>query len=176
LDSLDRQILALLGTASPISYVDIAARLGTSEATVRRRIRLLIDEGVIEFVAVINPEKIGLHTQAVIGVNVDPAKVIDVADALSQLTQVKYLAYVTGRYALILTAYFTSEHALFHFLTDTLPNYPGVQGIETLRILKTVKRSWRFRRDDTEEAFQKVTAEEQNEEPHRNSHERNSTQ
>lgn len=153
LDELDRQILGILADVSPISHVDIAARLGTSEATVRRRIRQLSDEGTIEFVALINPEKIGLHTQAVIGIDVDLTKVTQVTDALMRLSQVKYLAYVTGRYDLVMTTYFSSEDELFEFLTETLPEIPGVTGTETLRILRTVKRSWRFRRDQEDVAL-----------------------
>lgn len=151
LDALDRQILTLLADVSPISYVDIAARLETSEGTVRRRIRALVDDGTIEFVTVVNPERIGLHTQAVIGLDVDLSHHNRVAEDLAQLPQVKYLAYVTGRYDLIMTAYFASEDELFSFLTETLPEIPGVMDTETLRILKTAKRSWRFRRPHNDE-------------------------
>lgn len=148
LDTLDKQILYTLLKERPISNAEIAARIGSSEATVRRRIQHMLDGGVLEFLAVADPEKLGLTIQVVIGVDVNLTQVHEAAQALGTMPQIQFLAYVTGRYDLIMTAFFSSEEELFAFLTDELPNIPGILHIETLRVMKMIKRAWHFAPQD----------------------------
>lgn len=46
-DDLDERLLALLKADARASFVDLARRLGTSEGTVRARLKKLTDSGVI---------------------------------------------------------------------------------------------------------------------------------
>jgi DNA-binding Lrp family transcriptional regulator len=48
MDSLDREILAILRRDSRTPYTEIADEVGTSEGTVRNRVDRMLDEGVIE--------------------------------------------------------------------------------------------------------------------------------
>jgi len=144
LDTIDWQILSLLMKENPIANVEIACRLNVSESTIRRRIQALTEAGVLEFVPLMSPEKVGLRTQAIIGLDVDMTKLASVEQALASSPQIKYLAYVTGRYDLIMTAYFSSEDELLEFLTRQLPAIQGIRDAETLKVLKVVKRSWHF--------------------------------
>lgn len=144
LDRTDWQILSILMTEYPITNVEIASRLGVSESTIRRRIDALTQAGVLEFVPLMLPEKVGLTTQAIIGLDVALPYIEQVQQELISSPQVKYLAYVTGRYDLIMTAYFSSEDELFDFLTRRLSEIDGIRNAETLKALKVIKRSWHF--------------------------------
>jgi len=144
LDATDWQILAILMKEHPVSNVAIASRLGVSESTVRRRIEALTRTGILEFVPLMSPEEVGLRTQAIIGLHVNMAKMSSVEQALASSPKIKYLAYVTGRYDLIMTAYFSSEDELLQFLTRQLPEIDGIRNAETLKVLKVTKRSWHF--------------------------------
>jgi Lrp/AsnC family transcriptional regulator for asnA, asnC and gidA len=144
LDPIDIQIISILIRERSISNVEIASRIGSSEATVRRRVQALVDEGILEFIAIVNPEKMGLRAQVIVGIDADLTQAQRAADALKALPEIQYLAYVTGRYDLVITANLSAEAELFEFLTNRLASIPGILNMETLRILKVVKRHWRF--------------------------------
>jgi Lrp/AsnC family transcriptional regulator for asnA, asnC and gidA len=144
LDATDWRILSILMKEHPIANVAIASRLGVSESTIRRRIEALTKAGVLEFVPLMSPEEVGLRTQAIIGLDVELTKLESIEEALATSPKIKYLAYVMGRYDLIMTAYFSSEDELLEFLTHQLPEIDGIRNAETLKVLKVTKRSWHF--------------------------------
>ena len=144
LDDLDRQILSILMTDGRMPNVQIASRVGSSETTVRRRIQNLLDKGVMEVVAVANPEELGLNIHAVVAFDVELAKGHQIAKALCALKPVRYLAYLSGHYDFIAHAYFASEQELFEFLTDEIAHIPGIINTETFRVLKIAKRTWNY--------------------------------
>ena len=60
LDDKDKQILNLLQENSRLSYTEIGNELDISEATVRYRVKKLVDAGVIsKFTVLLDPRKIG---------------------------------------------------------------------------------------------------------------------
>jgi len=144
IDDLDWRILSVLATDARVPNAQIAGQVNTSEATVRRRICKLIDKGVIEIVAALHPEKIGLGVRVFIGCDVALDKIHQAAKALAALKPVRYIAYASGRYDFVVQAFFSSEQELFEFLTDEMPQVPGIINTETIRILKVVKRIWNF--------------------------------
>jgi Lrp/AsnC family transcriptional regulator for asnA, asnC and gidA len=144
LDDLDRQILGILIVDGRASNVDIARKVGSSEATVRRRIQAMIDDAVIEVVAVADPDKIGLETHVMIGINVEFGKAHEVSEHLGSLEPIRYLANTTGRYDLVAHAYFPNNDELYSFLADQLTDISGITDTETTTVLKIVKRTWDF--------------------------------
>jgi DNA-binding Lrp family transcriptional regulator len=71
MDSVDMKLLGLLQEDSRMSYTDLAKSVGISETAIRRRIKKLIDEKVIEkFTVKLNPDKIGKPITAFVGVDV----------------------------------------------------------------------------------------------------------
>jgi len=61
LDRLDCELIGLLQTDGRMPNNAIAQKLGISEYTVRRRMKRLIDGGVIRIVAVANPIDLGFE-------------------------------------------------------------------------------------------------------------------
>ncbi len=59
MDELDREIIAILQSNGRASNARIARRIGVSEGTVRRRLKKLIADGVIDIVAVVDAERLG---------------------------------------------------------------------------------------------------------------------
>ena len=68
-DKTDREIMMILQENARIANTEIAKRLGISEATVRNRIRKLLDNRVIQNIAVINPEVLGYQVHIIIGIH-----------------------------------------------------------------------------------------------------------
>lgn len=52
-------------------YAAIGKAVGLSEAAVRQRVQKLLDQGVMQIVAVTDPLTVGLRRQAMVGINVE---------------------------------------------------------------------------------------------------------
>lgn len=146
LDALDYRILSLLQEDGRASYTALAEELGVTESTVRKRLGRLLEEGVVRVVGVLNPSRLGRETAAMVGIRVDGDRGEEVAQFLATLPQVRSLVMCAGLYDLIAQVVVTSQEELFHFLTRTLREVPGVRGSDTSLILRVYKDAafWRL--------------------------------
>lgn len=72
LDATDLRLLELLQTDASLSNQELAERAHTSPATALRRVRRLVDEGVIERrVALLNPAAFGAGLTALVEITLD---------------------------------------------------------------------------------------------------------
>lgn len=141
IDQTDRAIISLLQDDARQSNAAIARVIGVSEATIRRRIKIMVEDGVVAIQAVLNPTKFGLSTSAMIGIDVQPDHLDTVAEALNVRKEVGFLGVCTGRYDLLVWALVESLDQLREFLEGFLAKVPGVRKTETLVLLDVKKRS-----------------------------------
>jgi len=59
IDTVDSQMIQLLQKDGRISNIAIAKKIGIAESTVRTRLKRLIDENIIQIVAMSNPFDLG---------------------------------------------------------------------------------------------------------------------
>lgn len=72
LDAIDVKLLDLLQADASLSNQELAARAATSPATALRRVRRLVDSGVIERrVALLSPEALGVGLTAIVEITLD---------------------------------------------------------------------------------------------------------
>lgn len=72
LDPTDHRLLDLLQTDASLSNQELAARAHTSPATALRRVRRLVDAGVIERrVALLSPDRLGQGLTALVEITLD---------------------------------------------------------------------------------------------------------
>jgi DNA-binding Lrp family transcriptional regulator len=72
LDATDLRLLEVLQEDASLSNLELAARAHVSPATALRRVRRLVDEGVIERrVALLDPHRVGAGLTAVVEVTLD---------------------------------------------------------------------------------------------------------
>ncbi len=140
IDTTNQCLIALLQANGRLQHTDIARRLGIPEATVRRRMKRLLDERVIQIVAVPDPYRIGYDTHAIVGLRVQPGKIGEVIAVLDPLPQIRYIGVTAGTYDVVIEALFENNDALRHFLTDTLGQIDGLQGTDTSYVLEVAKR------------------------------------
>jgi Lrp/AsnC family transcriptional regulator for asnA, asnC and gidA len=131
MDELDTKIIGLLQKDGRSSNAGIARDVGVSEGTVRRRLKRLIQEEYIRVVALPDPGKIGYDSQALVGVEVDPDKVEQVADSMSELDEVSWVAITTGSFDVFAWATLPSSEALGIFLRTRVGTIPGVRRTQT---------------------------------------------
>jgi Lrp/AsnC family transcriptional regulator for asnA, asnC and gidA len=144
LDELDHQIIAELRRDGRLANTEIARRLGVSEATIRNRIQRLTGAGVIQIGAMVNLARLGYEQYVIIGVHCDNHRLLEVAEALAAMPEVRYVSCVTGRYDLVVAGLFASRDELFDFLTKRLGSMPGVGNTETMHLLRPVKRDFDY--------------------------------
>lgn len=141
LDETGAAIVEQLQIDGRRSYAAIAKEIGLSEAAVRQRVQRLLDDGVMQIVAVTDPLTLGLHRQAMIGVRVEGDS-REVADALAALPQADYVVLTAGSFDLLVEVVAESDEQLLHLLNDRIRNIPGVRSTETFVYLKLRKQTY----------------------------------
>jgi len=146
-DEADRAIIRFLQRDGRMSNTEIARALEVTETTVRKRIGRLIDEGLINIVAVPTPAAAGWNVSAIIGISVRLDTLHDVTERLVTCQEVRYVGVSTGRFDIIVEAFFFDHEHVLRFLSDTLGALPGLTAVETSIILKVEKFSYEWELD-----------------------------
>ena len=144
LDATDRAIIARLQYDGRVPFTDIAAELGISEGTVRRRVKQLIDSGMLQIVGIVEPQFLGWNAAAMIGVTVQSGQINTVAHQIAQFPEVSYLFMASGGFDLFVEVYCQDMDHFVSFLNHKLQQVPGIQRTETFMILKMYKLSYRW--------------------------------
>jgi DNA-binding Lrp family transcriptional regulator len=130
---VDRDILARLGADGRTSLHAIAEQLDISEAQVRRRFNRMRDSGTVRVMAITNPMTLGFETIALTGINVGPGgSPEDVAERLSEVVQVSYIAMCAGRYDILAEFVCLTLPELQELLTRDVRTIRGVEAVEPL--------------------------------------------
>ncbi len=138
-DLVDEKIVRILGQDGRRTSEQLAKDLNISAATVRRRIKKLIENDMLHFVGVVNPANFGYPLPAVIAVDVVPGKLDSVLERLTEQPEVKWTATTVGRYDIIAGLRFRSIDYLSGFVTNTLNHIDGIKDSETFICLKGSK-------------------------------------
>jgi len=128
MDDIDHKILNILQRNDKTQYQKIADELNLGASTVHYRIKKLIKNGVItNFSAIINPEKVGYSTTAVIGLNVDPLKMHDIARQLTKYDEVQIVTTSSGDHDLIIEILAKDGKSLWRFINEHIKTIEGVE-------------------------------------------------
>jgi Lrp/AsnC family transcriptional regulator for asnA, asnC and gidA len=144
IDDLDRRIIKMLQANGRLSNTEVARALDVTETTVRKRIAHLLDENLMSIVAVPSPEAAGSTLSAILGVSVDLPVMQEVAQTITTYPEVRYVGLATGRYDILVEAFFTDQEHLLDFVSKRLGSLDGVTGLETSVILKVAKFSYEW--------------------------------
>ncbi len=145
LDEIDLAIIRLLQEQGRTSNAQIARVVGVSEPTVRKRIDRMVAGDIVKVVAVLNPHRTGYATDVLIGIRVQPGRLLEVGRALAALEHVVYVGYTTGRHDILAEALFRDDEELFDFLEHDLPALGGVVSTETAHVLRTGKINYEWK-------------------------------
>ena len=140
LDETSKGIIALLQRDGRMSYAAIGKEVGLSEAAVRHRAQRLIEQGVMQIVAVTDPLQLGFSWEAMIGVRV-MGNIRQIADTLGGIDAIDFIVLTSGKFDIILEVVAESDDRLIE-LTNTIRGIPGVVETETLVYLSTRKQAY----------------------------------
>jgi Lrp/AsnC family transcriptional regulator for asnA, asnC and gidA len=143
LDDVSKAIIEQLQEDGRQSYATIAKRVGLSEAAVRQRVQRLLDQEVMQIVAVTDPLQVGFRRQAMIGIRVD-GDLTAVGDALTEMPEVDYVVTTAGSFDLLAEVVCEDDDQLLELLTKRVRTLPGVQSTETFVYLKLNKQHYNW--------------------------------
>ena len=141
LDDTSKAIITRLQQDGRTAYSAIARDIGLSEAAVRSRVQRLVENEVLQIVAVTDPAQVGFARQAMIGLKVT-GSLKTVAAQLDELPEVAYVVITAGRYDLITEVVCQDDDHLLTLLTEAIRTIPGVTETETLVYLKLHKQRY----------------------------------
>lgn len=144
LDKIDVGIIAFLHKDARASAKAIADDLGIPESTVRNRLGRLVSSGVIEFVALTNPLRLGHSVWVMMEIEVESRRIRHVAQDLSKIPDVYFVYITTGSFDVFAGATFSTNEEMVDFLTNTLSKVEGIVRVNTRTILEVHKRVFKF--------------------------------
>ena len=97
-DDLDNQIIEILSLDGRMSNASIARNLGGSEGTVRRRLNILKDQGIINIKVVLYPNYLASETEAIIGIQVDLPVIRQIVLKLNQINEIRWGNITSGSF------------------------------------------------------------------------------
>ena len=138
-DEIDQRIIEALQQDGRRPFTKIATDLGISEASVRQRVANLINNQVMQIVAITNPIKLGFSLASMIGIRVSGERLLEAAREISTFEEVIYLIICTGSFDLLAEVVCRDNDHLLSFLTEKLYKVQGVQQAETFMYLRVCK-------------------------------------
>ena len=90
LDALDHKIIAVLQDNARLPNAEVAAQVGSSEPTVRRRVDRLLRHEVIKIVAVAPPLQLGYQVVAILGIQIDHSHLSAIEQALYAMPEIRF--------------------------------------------------------------------------------------
>lgn len=141
LDDIDKAIIRELQLDGRTPYAKLGPAVGLSQAAVRQRVQRLIENGVMQVVAVTDPLMLGFNLEAMIGVEVD-GDLRAVASKLAEVDNVDYVVVTTGRFDLVLEVVCRDHEELLHIINDVIRAIPGVRATETFTYLHLEKQTY----------------------------------
>lgn len=136
MDNIDEKIIGILKDDARKPFVEIANMVGLSESAVRRRIKTLVDNGIIKkfTIELVTPDK----TSALALISVSPA--IDTSKVSEELKRIKgidIIYEITGQYDIvaIMSAPTIAE---INKCIDNIRRIEGVDDTNTVIILRIV--------------------------------------
>jgi DNA-binding Lrp family transcriptional regulator len=141
MDELDARIVKLVEKNARQTSDVIAKQLSVSSATVRRRLKRLLDTRELHIEAYRDLAKAGLTVSALIGLKIEHELHEQVMAAVSGLREVYWASTTTGRFDAFILSYSSSDEQLYLFLRDTLLKIKGIKDSETFLCLRVEKCS-----------------------------------
>ncbi len=146
-DDLNREIIKMLQQDGRLAFKDIATALKVSEGTIRNRVQSMKQTGALKIVALADPMAIRYKADAMIGIKVaSPATPRAVAMRLSELSEVVYVMWVSGRYDLLIEVVCESSSTFQQFLDQHCFSQTDIDQIEVMSGIEMFKNQFLLKR------------------------------
>lgn len=135
IDTLDSKIVELLQKDGRISNTAIAKKLDIAESTVRTRLKRLLDDKIIQIVAVSSPFDLGFQVAGNFKIDIDIKKKDRVMEQLSAIKELWYVVLTTGSTDVDADFIVPSFEDLDNLIFGKINKIDGIQKIQTSLIM-----------------------------------------
>lgn len=145
----EHTILGALLRDGRATFSSLAQSIGRSENTARRIVESLIDDEVVAFRVLVEPELLGFEARFWTFIDIEPAHLPAAAAVLADNPATKTLFATAGRANLVGQFVLPRHTDTYAFTTEVLGTLPGARSTETLLEASTYKRVWNAIEDRT---------------------------
>ncbi len=140
MDGRDLEIIKALQADARAPFLGLAKKLRISESAVRKRVKKLEREGVIErYTAVINPSKLGYNSVAIVGLDVVPDKYLAIVESLAKLDEAKGVTTSTGDHMIMAEVWARDNRELTDIILQKICKLEGVTRVCPAIVLERIK-------------------------------------
>ena len=143
LDEVDIIILRTVQENGRISNVELAQAINLSPPATHARVKRLAEQGYIrEYVALLDPEKVGYDMTCFIRVSLQLHQIDELENfrvTVNKLPEVLECYHLTGEFDYLLKVVMHSRKELERFVVKKLTPIPGVAQIYTSLVLSVIK-------------------------------------
>lgn len=144
LDQTDCGMINLLQKDGRMPIVTLAKKLNIAETTARSRLKKLIDNRVIDIVAVCNPINLGFEIIGNLKLTIDLTKKDEIMESLKQIDSLNYIALTTGGTDIDVEFIARSLVEFKTLIFEKISHIDGVRSAQTSLILDIVKDTWDY--------------------------------
>jgi DNA-binding Lrp family transcriptional regulator len=141
-DATDRAILAELKEDGRRSYAAVAAALGLSENTVRRRCMEMFQRRCARVATLVRPHSLGYNEELLIRLDVAPRHTDAAIEMLAHQNGVHHIASNLGAPSLVCELMLKSHRDIRTFVQDVIARLPGMTGMSVEIELVVYKRGF----------------------------------
>jgi Lrp/AsnC family transcriptional regulator for asnA, asnC and gidA len=146
IDRTDIQIVNLLMDDGRMPASEIARRVGgISERAVRYRIERMVQTGLIQVTAVVNPKALGRTVVADVWLEVESTSILDVARKMTEFENISYVACAIGETDVSVQVLARDTAEVYRFVTEVIGKVPGVRKTTTSIVPLVLKDVYQWR-------------------------------
>ena len=139
MDIVDLKILELLKADGRMSYSDISDSVGKTEATVRRRVKKLMEEGVIKKFTIEYNINSKPKTRATVKIEPDFKEIKNILKELSLIEEITDIWRLSGDCGLLIKLEISSIEEFNPLIEGKISQIDGIKIMETCFIIDTIK-------------------------------------
>ncbi|MFJ8435970.1 AsnC family transcriptional regulator [Kitasatospora sp. NPDC094019] len=139
-DTTDRILFQELARDGRATLPELAAAAHRSPSSIQRHLDRLRDAGALNLSVDFDPRLLGYRTATRIRLNVAPAHLRTVGEALATHPQIAFAAATTGTSNLVANGIFRDPAELYDYLHHRIGPLPGIHHTETAMTLREIKR------------------------------------
>ncbi|MHA1219176.1 MAG: Lrp/AsnC family transcriptional regulator [Candidatus Heimdallarchaeaceae archaeon] len=114
----DLDIIKILINDGRRTFVEIAKELEVTETAIRKRVKRMENEGIIEgYTVEINPRKLGYGIKALIGIDTTPQRYISTIQKLKRDSDILRIYSSNGDHMIMLECWFEDDDKLASFMS-----------------------------------------------------------
>jgi len=142
LDDTDKAIIDHLQADGRMPFSNLGPLVGLSPAATRQRVLHMIDNRVMQIVAVTDPTTLGFTVQAMAGITVE-GDLDTTAALIAKVDEVDYVVIVAGRFDVLVEVVAEDMDSLIQVL-NRVRAVPGVAGSELFTYMRLEKQTYNW--------------------------------